>query len=50
MSAGEVVAFRALPQSDAAVRLRRFDEAAKVQDLPTPPVAHFLPYFRDCLP
>jgi [1-hydroxy-2-(trimethylamino)ethyl]phosphonate dioxygenase len=49
MSAGEVAAFRALPQSEAAVQLRRFDEAAKVQDLPTPSVAHFLPYLRECL-
>jgi len=49
MSAGEVAAFHALPQSQAAVQLRRFDEAAKVQDLPTPPVAHFLPYLREAL-
>jgi len=43
MSEQEVAAFRALPQADAAVRLRRFDEAAKVKDLPTPPVTHFPP-------
>jgi phosphonate degradation associated HDIG domain protein len=49
MSANEVAAFRAMPQFDAAVQLRRFDEAAKVKDLPTPPVAHFRPYLRECL-
>lgn len=43
MSAAEAAAFRALPQAEAAVRLRRFDDAAKVKGLPTPPVAHFLP-------
>ena len=45
----EVAAFRALPQAEAAVQLRRFDEAAKVKDLPTPPVDHFLPHVRACL-
>lgn len=49
MSPGEVTAFRASPHAEAAIRLRRFDEAAKVADLPTPPVAHFLPYLRACL-
>ncbi len=49
MSADEVATFRASPHADAAVQLRRFDEAAKVADLPTPPVAHFLPYVRASL-
>ena len=49
MSAAEVDAFRALAQSEAAVRLRRFDEAAKVKDLQTPPVAHFMTYVAACL-
>lgn len=49
MSAAEVAAFRALPQAEAALRLRRFDEAAKVKDLRTPPVAHFLPHVARCL-
>ncbi len=49
MSAEEVTKFRASPHAEAAVRLRRFDEGAKVADLPTPPVAHFLPYVRACL-
>ena len=43
MSAAEAAAFRALPHQEAAVTLRRYDEQAKVKDLPTPPVAHFLP-------
>lgn len=43
MDAAEQAAFAALPQAAAAVRLRRFDEQAKVKDLQTPPVAHFLP-------
>jgi phosphonate degradation associated HDIG domain protein len=49
MSPDEVAAFGALPHAAAAVRLRRFDEDAKVAGLPTPPVAHFLPYLRACL-
>ena len=49
MSSDEVAKFRGSPHADAAVKLRRFDEAAKVADLPTPPVAHFLPYVRASL-
>ena len=49
MSAQEVAAFDALPQSSAAVQLRRFDEQAKVKNLQTPPVQHFLPYVERCL-
>jgi phosphonate degradation associated HDIG domain protein len=49
MSAEEVAAFRALPQHADAVRLRRHDEAAKVKDLETPPVAHFMRYVAACL-
>jgi len=49
MSEHEVTAFNALAHAPAAVQLRRFDEAAKVKDLPTPPVAHFLPHVRHCL-
>jgi len=49
MSAQEVAAFSLLPQAQAAVQLRRFDEAAKVKDLATPPVTHFLRHVRDCL-
>jgi phosphonate degradation associated HDIG domain protein len=49
MSPDEVAAFEALPHSEAAVTLRRFDEAAKIKDLPTPGVEHFLPRVRECL-
>ena len=49
MSEMEVAAFRALPHADAAVQLRRFDEAAKIKDLPTPGVEHFAPQLRACL-
>lgn len=44
MSPEEVAAFEALPQAAAAVRLRRYDEGAKVKGLATPDVHHFLPY------
>jgi [1-hydroxy-2-(trimethylamino)ethyl]phosphonate dioxygenase len=49
MSSVEVAAFDTLPGSAAAVQLRRFDEQAKVRNLETPPVAHFLPYVARCL-
>lgn len=48
MSAGEAAGFAALPWSGAAVRLRRWDEQAKVAHLATPPVAHFLPAVARC--
>lgn len=49
MSSAEVAAFDALPQSAAAVQLRRFDEQAKVRDKETPAVRHFLPVVERCL-
>jgi [1-hydroxy-2-(trimethylamino)ethyl]phosphonate dioxygenase len=49
MNADEVASFRALPQAEAAVQLRRYDEAAKVKDLPTPPVSHFMAHVARCL-
>ena len=49
MSAEEVAAFEALPESAAAVRLRRWDEAAKVKALETPDFAHFVPHVAACL-
>jgi|HubBroStandDraft_5_1064220.scaffolds.fasta_scaffold343333_1 phosphonate degradation associated HDIG domain protein len=48
MVASEVAAFRAEPHADAAVCLRRCDDAAKVKDLPTPDIAHFVPYLVQC--
>jgi phosphonate degradation associated HDIG domain protein len=44
MSAAEITAFEALPYWREAVRLRRYDEGAKVKGLATPDVAHFMPY------
>ncbi len=49
MSASEVAAFEALAEHEAAVRLRRWDEAAKVKGLQTPGFAHFAPYVAACL-
>ena len=49
MSPEEAAAFAALPGARDAVQLRRFDEAAKVKDLETPPVEHFLPVVARCL-
>jgi [1-hydroxy-2-(trimethylamino)ethyl]phosphonate dioxygenase len=49
MSPEEMAAFRVQPHAEAAVQLRRFDESAKVRNLPTPPVEHFLPFVRACL-
>ena len=49
MTPAEARDFAALPGAQDAVRLRRFDEAAKVKGLETPPVAHFLPHVRACL-
>ena len=43
MSDDEVKAFEASPHCAAAVALRRFDEAAKVEGLPLPAVARFAP-------
>jgi len=44
MTNEEAAAFRALPYAEDAVRLRRFDEGAKVMNRSTPPVAHFRRY------
>jgi [1-hydroxy-2-(trimethylamino)ethyl]phosphonate dioxygenase len=49
MSEEEVAAFGAIAQAADAVRLRRFDERAKVRGLETPPVEHLLPYVARCL-
>ena len=45
----EAEAFRADPYAEAALALRRWDEAAKVKDLPTPDVRHFLPQLESVL-
>lgn len=46
MSPEEVAEFDRLPYSADAVRLRHWDDAAKVSGLPTPPVEHFRQYFQ----
>ncbi len=49
MDADEIAAFERLPFWQEAVRLRRYDEGAKVKGLETPPLAHFLPYVAQSL-
>lgn len=41
--------FEEHPHFRAAIDLRRWDEAAKVPQLTTPPVEHFLPYLKSSL-
>jgi len=48
MSEAELAQYRSNPHAEAATALRRFDEAAKVRGLETPPVAHFLSYVAAC--
>jgi phosphonate degradation associated HDIG domain protein len=47
-SAAQATAFLALPGSAEAVRLREWDDLAKVDQLETPPLAHFLDRARRC--
>lgn len=49
MSAEEIAEFERLPHWREAVRLRRYDEGAKVKGLATPPIAHFMPYVAQVL-
>lgn len=42
MSAAEVKTFEANPHAQAAIRLRKLDEAAKDPDMATKPVGHFM--------
>ncbi len=49
MSADEIAAFEQQPYWREAVRLRRYDEGAKVKGLTTPPLAHFMPYVTQAL-
>ena len=48
MSATEAARFETLRHADAALRLRRLDERAKVPGLATPPLAHFLAQAEAC--
>jgi phosphonate degradation associated HDIG domain protein len=49
MSEEELRAFRAEPHFAAALLVRRWDDAAKVPRLPTPPVEHFASYLDRAL-
>jgi [1-hydroxy-2-(trimethylamino)ethyl]phosphonate dioxygenase len=46
MTREEVAEFAQHPNCHAAVRLRRWDDAAKIPQHPTPPLAHFASYLR----
>lgn len=48
-SPAEADAFAALPHAAEAVALRRFDDAAKRQELPLLPLTRFRPYLQACL-
>jgi [1-hydroxy-2-(trimethylamino)ethyl]phosphonate dioxygenase len=48
-SAAEVEEFRQGPYADAAVRLRRYDDVAKVQGLATPALEHYRPVLESVL-
>ena len=48
MSADEVAAFRTNPLHAEAVRLRRFDEAAKDPRAATPDFDHYLRHVETC--
>jgi phosphonate degradation associated HDIG domain protein len=43
LSAGQCAAFMSVPWSEDAIRLRRYDDAAKVRDARTPDLEHFRP-------
>ena len=49
MSDEEVADFKLNPFADDAVRLRRWDDEAKVVDLETPAIEHFLHYLETAL-
>jgi phosphonate degradation associated HDIG domain protein len=47
-AAAEVAAFRAKPFAEDAMRLRRWDDAAKLPGAATPPLSHFLEIAARC--
>ena len=49
MSPEEVEAFGTDPFAEDAVRLRRWDDEAKVAGLATPPLEHFRRYLDECM-
>jgi phosphonate degradation associated HDIG domain protein len=48
LDAGEAEAFAQTAHAADAVRLREWDDAAKVAGLQTPPLAHFMPLLARC--
>lgn len=48
-SAAEAKDFIEIPFARDAVKLRRWDEGAKVAELPTPELEHFRPYIDRCI-
>jgi len=48
-SPAEAEAFSAKPHAEAAMRLRRWDDAAKVQGKVTPPIEHYLSIVARCV-
>jgi len=46
MTSEEVAQFEANPFAADAVRLRKWDDTAKVPELPTPPLSHFAAYLN----
>jgi len=49
MAPEEVAAFERNPHFRDALRLRGWDESAKIPASPTPPLEHFLPVVAECL-
>jgi predicted HD phosphohydrolase len=47
MTPAEAAAFEAEPFSVDAIRLRRWDDTAKVVGLQTPPLSHFVKYLQE---
>jgi phosphonate degradation associated HDIG domain protein len=48
MSPDETRQFAAFAHCQSAVALRRWDDAAKIPDLPTPNVEHYIPHLNHC--
>ena len=46
MTPDEVLEFKNHSHAQNAVRLRRWDDAAKIPQLPTPPLSHFATYLH----
>lgn len=49
MSESQAAHFEKHPHFEAAIRLRRFDEIAKVPGLETPPIEHYRPHLEQSL-